>query len=106
VSKCHDRKNLKLISKESRVASESRRGHVVGESKSRVQFAALSHFILVLFHNFSAFLDNHEPLDVIGNGSFGIIRTVRRKTDGLVRVICGTFVFPGLRSFCVQGLKI
>ena len=47
----------------------------------------------------SAFLDSYEPLDVIGNGSFGIIRKVRRKTDGLVRAICGTFVFPGLRSF-------
>ena len=31
----------------------------------------------------SPFLDNCEPLDVIGNGSFGIIRKVRRKTDGL-----------------------
>ena len=47
----------------------------------------------------SAFLDSYEPLDVIGNGSFGIICKVRRKTDGLVRAICGTFVFPGLRSF-------
>ena len=35
----------------------------------------------------SAFRDNYEPLDVIGNGSFGIIRKVRRKTDGLVRTI-------------------
>ncbi|KDR84684.1 hypothetical protein GALMADRAFT_111919 [Galerina marginata CBS 339.88] len=32
----------------------------------------------------SAFLENYEPLDVIGNGSFGIIRKVRRKSDGLV----------------------
>ena len=29
-------------------------------------------------------LVNYEPLDVIGNGSFGIIRKVRRKSDGLV----------------------
>lgn len=33
----------------------------------------------------AAFLDMYEPLDVIGNGSFGIIRKVRRKSDGLVR---------------------
>ncbi|KAF8954141.1 kinase-like domain-containing protein [Flammula alnicola] len=32
----------------------------------------------------SSFLDNYEPLDIIGNGSFGIIRKVRRKTDGLI----------------------
>ncbi|KAK0464695.1 kinase-like domain-containing protein [Desarmillaria tabescens] len=32
----------------------------------------------------SSFLDQYEPLDVIGNGSFGIIRKVRRKTDGLI----------------------
>ncbi|KAF8964912.1 kinase-like domain-containing protein [Flammula alnicola] len=31
-----------------------------------------------------SFLDNYEPLDIIGNGSFGIIRKVRRKTDGLI----------------------
>ncbi|KAF9547932.1 Pkinase-domain-containing protein [Agrocybe pediades] len=30
------------------------------------------------------FLENYEPLDVIGNGSFGIIRKVRRKSDGLI----------------------
>ena len=33
-----------------------------------------------------AFLDQYEPLDIIGNGSFGIIRKVRRKTDGVVRL--------------------
>jgi NIMA (never in mitosis gene a)-related kinase len=32
----------------------------------------------------SSFLDNYEPLDVIGNGSFGIIRKVKRKQDGIV----------------------
>jgi hypothetical protein len=37
----------------------------------------------------SPFLDNYEPLDVIGNGSFGIIRKVRRRTDGSVRAIGG-----------------
>ncbi|KAK7026127.1 hypothetical protein VNI00_015702 [Paramarasmius palmivorus] len=30
------------------------------------------------------FLDQYEPLDVIGNGSFGIIRKVRRKTDSAI----------------------
>lgn len=34
----------------------------------------------------SNILDLYEPLDVIGNGSFGIIRKVKRKSDGLVRV--------------------
>ena len=47
----------------------------------------------------SPFLDNYEPLDVIRNGSFGIIRKVRRKTDGVVCAIGGTFVFPGSRLF-------
>jgi len=42
----------------------------------------------------SPFLDNYEPLDVIGNGSFCIIRKVR-KVDGLIRAIGGTFLFPG-----------
>ncbi|TFK31646.1 kinase-like domain-containing protein, partial [Crucibulum laeve] len=32
----------------------------------------------------SSFLDQYESLDVIGNGSFGIIRKVRRKADGLI----------------------
>ncbi|KIK19600.1 hypothetical protein PISMIDRAFT_107269 [Pisolithus microcarpus 441] len=31
----------------------------------------------------SNFLELYEPLDIIGNGSFGIIRKVRRKTDGM-----------------------
>lgn len=26
-------------------------------------------------------LTDYEPLDIIGNGSFGVIRKVRRKTD-------------------------
>jgi hypothetical protein len=33
----------------------------------------------------SLFLDAYEPIDVIGNGSFGVIRKVRRKEDGAVR---------------------
>ena len=37
------------------------------------------------------FLDKYELLDIIGNGSFGIIRKVRRKTDGLVSAI-GVFL--------------
>lgn len=32
-------------------------------------------------------MDLYEPLEVIGNGSFGIIRKVRRKSDGEVRVV-------------------
>ncbi|KAJ6581454.1 kinase-like domain-containing protein [Mycena capillaripes] len=32
----------------------------------------------------ASFLDLYEALDVIGNGAFGIIRKVRRKTDGLI----------------------
>ena len=32
----------------------------------------------------SPFSDLYEPIDVIGNGSFGIIRKVRRKQDGVV----------------------
>ncbi|KAI5988000.1 kinase-like domain-containing protein [Pisolithus marmoratus] len=32
----------------------------------------------------SNFLELYEPLDIIGNGSFGIIRKVRRKTDGTI----------------------
>jgi len=35
----------------------------------------------------SPFLDNYEPLDDIINGSFGIIRKVRRKMDGLDRLV-------------------
>ncbi|KAH6880334.1 kinase-like protein [Coprinopsis sp. MPI-PUGE-AT-0042] len=31
-----------------------------------------------------AFLDSYEPLDIIGNGSFGIIRKVKRKSDGMI----------------------
>ncbi|KAF9242044.1 kinase-like domain-containing protein [Melanogaster broomeanus] len=30
------------------------------------------------------FLELYEPLDIIGNGSFGVIRKVRRKSDGLI----------------------
>ncbi|KAG6331959.1 hypothetical protein ID866_7130 [Astraeus odoratus] len=32
----------------------------------------------------SNFLELYEPLDIIGNGSFGIIRKVRRKMDGII----------------------
>ncbi|KDQ07198.1 hypothetical protein BOTBODRAFT_120406 [Botryobasidium botryosum FD-172 SS1] len=34
--------------------------------------------------NSSSMLQDYEPLDVIGNGSFGIIRKVRRKSDGKI----------------------
>lgn len=43
-----------------------------------------SHLFFLLTTMSSSFLDQYESLDVIGNGSFGIIRKVRRKTDGLV----------------------
>ncbi|KAF8625587.1 hypothetical protein AX15_005296 [Amanita polypyramis BW_CC] len=32
----------------------------------------------------SSFLDLYDPLDIIGNGSFGIIRKVRRRVDGMI----------------------
>ena len=32
-------------------------------------------------------LEQYESLEVIGNGSFGIIRKVRRKSDGVVSVV-------------------
>ncbi|KAG6378353.1 kinase-like domain-containing protein [Boletus reticuloceps] len=32
----------------------------------------------------STFLEQYEPLDIIGNGSFGIIRKVRSKSDGSI----------------------
>jgi NIMA (never in mitosis gene a)-related kinase 2 len=32
----------------------------------------------------AAFLDQYEPMDVIGNGSFGIIRKVKRTADGVI----------------------
>ena len=32
-------------------------------------------------------LDLYDPLDIVGNGSFGIIRKVRRKADGLVSIV-------------------
>ncbi|KAK2466540.1 hypothetical protein APHAL10511_001402 [Amanita phalloides] len=31
----------------------------------------------------SPFIDSYDPLDIIGNGSFGVIRKVRRKADGM-----------------------
>jgi hypothetical protein len=37
------------------------------------------------------FLEQYDALDVIGNGSFGIIRKVRRKADGIVSPL-GTVV--------------
>ena len=35
-------------------------------------------------------LELYEPLDIIGNGSFGVIRKVRRKADGVVS-FCSIF---------------
>ena len=44
----------------------------------------------------SNFLNLYEPLDIIGTGSFGIIRKVRRKSDGMVSV-----VFAVVLLFCL-----
>ena len=48
---------------------------------------------------------------VIGNGSFGIIRKVCRKTDGLVRAYCSpsTTLIPNRHvnaDFCAQGAQL
>ena len=32
----------------------------------------------------SSVIDDYEPLDIIGNGSFGVIRKVRRRSDGML----------------------
>lgn len=32
----------------------------------------------------SSVIDDYEPLEVIGNGSFGVIRKVRRRSDGML----------------------
>ena len=56
----------------------------------------------------STFLDQYEPLDIIGNGSFGIIRKVRRKTDGVVRLArrsSDTPLFPLSIGFCAKGVE-
>jgi len=58
----------------------------------------------------SPFLDNYELLDVIGNGSFGVIRKARQKMNGLVCAIGATFVFPGsplfLADIRTQGTRL
>lgn len=46
------------------------------------------------------FLDLYDSLDVIGNGSFGIIRKVRRKMDGQVRSFDTRHFSP--MSTCLQ----
>lgn len=40
-------------------------------------------------------LDHYDPLDIIGNGSFGIIRKVKRKSDGMASALCHPF-FPNV----------
>lgn len=32
----------------------------------------------------SSVIDDYEPLEIIGNGSFGVIRKVRRRSDGIL----------------------
>jgi hypothetical protein len=85
-------------------------------------FAALRGFFFQLYHypglfirsdytmSSAAFLDQYEPLDIIGNGSFGIIRKVRRKTDGLVRLAkCQKLLLRHSLllsiDFCTKGTK-
>lgn len=49
----------------------------------------------------SSFLTQYEPLDLIGTGSFGIIRKVRRKSDGVVsRTCCTSLAYVSL-NVCV-----
>ena len=43
-----------------------------------------SFFFMAVKSDMSSPLSLYDPLEVIGNGSFGIIRKVRRKADGLV----------------------
>jgi len=69
-------------------------GHVVVETGVRL----LSSFCSIAMTT-SPFLDSYEPLDVIGSGSFGINHKMRGKTDGLVRAIGGTSVFPDSQLF-------
>jgi len=53
------------------------------------------------------FLEHYEPLDVIGNGSFGIIRKVRRKTDGAVSINayrrCTLYSYNRYPDICSKG---
>lgn len=57
----------------------------------------------------SAFLELYEPLDFLGNGSFGVVRKVRRKSDGLVGPLSLPpalhFVSPAIHSRYSQGKK-
>ncbi|KAK1224435.1 hypothetical protein PQX77_012657 [Marasmius sp. AFHP31] len=48
------------------------------------------------------FIDHYEPLDVIGNGSFGIIRKVRRKTDGAVSIFDGYGIGQHAQNYAFQ----
>jgi hypothetical protein len=59
----------------------------------------------------SNFLELYEPLDIIGNGSFGIIRKVRRKSDGQVSPQLGPFLHPEdltclLIDACTKGAQL
>ena len=53
----------------------------------------------------ASFLHLYEPLEIIGNGSFGIIRKVRRKSDNLVRLfllfVC--YSDQGIPDICAEG---
>jgi len=60
------------------------RGHVTNQPILRQRLSCMSTITFCLSMSSSPFLEAYEPLDVIGNGSFGIIRKVRRKSDGIV----------------------
>ena len=32
----------------------------------------------------TSMIDDYEPLEIIGNGSFGVIRKVKRRSDGVL----------------------
>jgi hypothetical protein len=53
----------------------------------------------------STFLSQYEPLDIIGNGSFGIIRKVRRKSDGLVSDCVSVDPCRGTQIGTTQGIR-
>lgn len=81
------------------------RDHVTGAPHTRDMFER-ANFHLVQLSNtllrppiMSTFLELYEPLDIIGNGSFGIIRKVRRKSDGLVSTL-----LPPVFHFASSGL--
>ena len=56
------------------------------------------------------FLELYEPLDIIGNGSFGVIRKVRRKSDGQVSADDHSYTITDLTCLwvdaCTKGAQL